>query len=562
MNENSPIIGVARTALVFKEAGAEGITAVVTSISAKTLDPEGAERLCFLGPVRFDQAVVERAKEIVLPLVDDILDALGIARRGFQVSVANLNAASAQDLKVRISGHSADAPLFLAMLSTGLQASVAQHTLCTGHIASRAGHMAMVSAIPAKLRAALADGAVEKFMYPALDRDTSMKTLSPEERGRVEAAVITARAEMQCVGVRDIGDLAADAFSDEAVVRAALREGFFRERGKADRTADPVGRAVAFLAGNHGGRFWAALERRLFAGDADGVKELLRLRAEFHLARKTYPRKFGGKLLQLIRSLPPATRRVKIVFPLLPMETCIRWSQYAKKSDHEDVALLYDAVLGKSRGALLLKETKRAKGRKAKRDRVNAALDVILSEASAEALAHKVCAPIDEARGAYVAESVTVSDDGEFEEAVAGFYLHLVRRGGLVGESADPNAVSSAAVDLAAQAFAREGGWKAALAEAVTPTRGGLRRVFDAMADHLRSEAKRKYANWVFKAALGTLGQAEQVALMATIRERLGGHLPEDVLSISAEDLARNPELVVTAYLNCIDSFSAALRVL
>ena len=100
---------------------------------------------------------------------------------------------------------------------------------------------------------------------------------------------------------------------------ASLKKGFFKNPLLIPSRETAAGRAVAFFTEGNEKRFWKVLERQMIAGRNDDAKQLLLAFARFHIGRKTYPKKLGVRLFNLIQSLPPETRRRKLDFPLLPI---------------------------------------------------------------------------------------------------------------------------------------------------------------------------------------------------------------------------------------------------
>ena len=277
---------------------------------------------------------------------------------------------------------------------------------------------------------------------------------------------------------------------------------------------------------------------------------------------RTYPCSFGGKLLQLVRSLPPAVRRLKKLFPLLSMQRCIALSQFATETDHEDVRLLHDAAFGQRLGPCPVKRTENDGAAADAGEDVRAALDALLTEIDPLHLAQTIGSPIDTARAGYTLDTATVESYDEFRDITAAFHLHLLRHTGTIGTPVHPGATADDAHALLDRAFARQGGFDGALAEACDGTRGGMRLILDAMTDQYKFEQQAKHINAVMRAALDPRDWDEKVAFMKALLERLAPHLPPDVRSEPAERFARRPEIVVRAYAKSIERLTALLRAL
>ena len=117
MNEKTAV-GQCKTVLVFQNGGSK--TAVLSTVSVRCLDANGAGTVKTAGAVQLDPQSFEHVQQIILPLVKRILVELEIQVPGFELSIANAGAASLLDTGMTISGFSADLPIFMALLSAAL----------------------------------------------------------------------------------------------------------------------------------------------------------------------------------------------------------------------------------------------------------------------------------------------------------------------------------------------------------------------------------------------------------------------------------------------------------
>ena len=551
---------VGRVKAVLIEGPHDGAGAVITNIAVLAHAASAVERVRFTGPGTFDAVAQSHIQEVILPLADRILVALQQSQRSYELSVANLGATAAINLGTRVSGFSADVPILLAILSASLGIPVEEDLVATGHVSSMHGDIAMVAGLPAKLSAALGDASIRRFVHPAFDSDASLKVLAPQQLENAEAALRTAGEKLETISVRDVGELVATVFDNEDTIMASLRRGFFDQVSPPDTPLDPVEQVLQFFTADLSRRFWAVLDRRLLAGDGGKARELLRAFTEYHLEHDRYPEECGRQLLELVRSLPPAVRRLKRLFPLLSTEEVIRLSQHADKTQHEDVPLLLDAAAGRKTSITAPRPATLQDERSPKSDEATAALDAILDEINADALAARFDDAIDDARATYRFESASLDSYDEFLEAVAAFYLHLMRHAGLAKAAVDTDAVAADAHDCLEAAFARSGGSQAAWTEVRYPRRGGLGLVFNAMTNQFKTETRNRHVRWVFKRALDARDWDARVALMAAFLHRVGPHLPPDIQSQPPERFARRYEVIVDAYVRSLDQLKALLR--
>lgn len=547
--------GRAKTVLVFGKGPAA--KAVVTAVVAKLRRKSTSSRLTVTGSVAFQPRAIEHLVDTVLPVVDGIMQLLGLPKRSFELSVVNIGAASTANLGVSVSGFSSDAPVFLALVSAGLKMPLRQDVVTTGHIASPDGEIRSVESIPAKLAAAVELPDVSRFLYPASDADSSLETLSPGARQNIADTVAEVCGRLRTIGVRDVGDLLHEITSDEARALGALRSGFFSDPGGLGQDGSIPGRVAQLLGEGNDLRFWRALESHLRAGKSGPAKLLLNTWVKYHLRCNHYPKHFGLRLSQLIGSLPQATRRIRVTFPILPAADCVALGRFAAEVDDEDVRRLFEASAGKGlvdRPAAKAPSSKQVEGDAA------AAVDAVLGEISAEALARKIGNAIDAARARYVLPHVIVGSHEEFLDTICAFYSALVWGDALVPPSASADDLAGQALALAAEAFADSGGADAAEAEARQGTAGGMRFVLDLMTDQHKARQQSLHVTRVLKEALDPLNWNARVAFMTVLLERIGPLLPEELRSAPPRRFVRQLEPIVRTYVRSVDRVGQLLR--
>ena len=549
MTGTAKSIGRAKTVLVF--GGADTAKAIVSTVVVHTRRNKKGRRLCFSGPVAFEAATIRHINDILLPIVDHILGSLGLAQKNFEISVANPGATSTSDLGVKVAGYSADVPLLLAFLSASLQMPIPEDMVTTGHIASLDGDIAAVKALSAKLTALSADKSFRCFIGPDLERDKSLEILSPAERERAGDAISAAKSKLKVITIGDIAELVQAVFTDEVVVLASLKQGFFDANGMEGADNGPLARTLCFLTARNEERFWTVLERHLLAGKKKDVKKLLGAGTRFHLKKQSYPQGMGRKLLQLVRSLPPTTRRLKTAFPLVPIKECIGLSQFARQSDYDDVRLLYDASFGPGIYPVQMTGPAKVSNKREKVNKAGADLDNVLSQIDSEYLAQNIAAPIDTARASYLVDSVTIESYEQLLDTVSAFYLHLMRHTEHVIEPANMNMIRTGALDLMERTFAGQGGLDAGLAEARDAIHGGMRFILDALTEQFKTERQINHVNRVLK---------EAFRLAHTGRP--GPFVSAEIKAIPPERLARNYEVIVRTYVESFDKVKALLRIL
>ena len=547
--------GRAKTVIVFSQG--EDSKAVISSIVVRALKKSAGNRLLFAGPAAFSTNTVNHINSIILPAADIFFNALNVPLKSFEISIVNLDVASLMDIGITISGYSADVPIFLAMLSAGLQMAIPENIVSTGHIASIDGDIRMVSSIPAKLSAAAKSKSVRTFICPAIDQDDCLDSLSPQQKSQIAGALAKAKSDLQVIGVQNVKDLLAAAFSDDQIVKASLRHNFYNSSAILLEPYTSLESATDYLLYNNENRFWAALEQDLFSGNSDSANQLLDLFAQHYISRKLYPENFGAKLLRQIRCIPPFILRRQIKFPLLSIRRCTQVSQFAQETDHEDVSLLF---LASSRQAVLYSD-KDDTGKqlpKAPKD-IEETLQSILSEINQEALLRNVARPIDAARATFLPGVATTNSFDEFDGLVTAFYVHLQRHTYRLIEPVDLNTSRSEASALLEKAFFRKGGWDAAMTEAETGVNGGIRFVLDVMTEHFKYVHQEEYLEQALKTALKPLGWEKTVSLTQAILKRLEHNLPQQVVS-QPEKYAKELKDILKTYVQSQDKLKSKLQ--
>lgn len=549
-----------KAALVFG-TGVEA-TAVLTWVVVRACAVGSGKQIRFAGPIAFVPSVQLHLQEVVFPVVDRIRTMLGLSPVTFEVSAANVGATSCHDIGIQVAGFSADASVFIAALAALLGIPVPPDVLVTGHVASLDGDITAVSALPAKLAAASTDPTVRRFLYPRFDRDASLSLLSPNELAAMEDALLEADAHGQprTFAVRDVAELIAQVFTEEDIVLANVRAGFFGASIPQTPMSDLFARVLQRLSDRIEARFWSVLEGQFQGGRGAEANELLRARVAMHIRRKEYPTDFGRKLTQLLQSLPPPVRGLGATFPLLPVRQCIELSQFAGEVDHGDVQFLFETAAGKAadsaRSPLQATPITGAQ----ERLKSSAGLDLVLDSICGNALAQRIGLPIDTARATYQLESVTTSSHHDFLRICSSFYSHLLCHVCCSAISVDPGAAVRDALDLVGQAFEREGGLSGAEAEARDATRGGLRFVLDAMTESFKRDQQSKEVRRVLKEAIDPMDWASKVTIMSELLTRLGSGLPPDLRARPVERYAKSVEALIQQYVKSVNEMGRLMR--
>jgi len=550
-------IGRTRIALIF--GGDHNRQGVLSTVTVRAQSARKGRPLVFKGPVKFAASTVSHITEVILPIVDRILHGLAVARRAFEISVANLGAAACHGLGMEVSGLSGDLPLVLAMLSAALEMPIRDDFVATGHIASAHGDIVAVRGIPAKLEAAIADRSVRRFLHGDLDKDRSLEILSPRERDAAVTATMKACNVVNAKAVHGIDELIAEAFTEEAIVVASLENGYFHEAGKTDRAGNPVARAIALLSERNDQRFWRLLQRDYSAGECERGARLLQTYAASFLRRGQYPSGFGARLLRLVCTLPPAIRRSKLEYPLLDLGRCVELVRLARPDDFTDVPVLFDAVRGKVPGDdRWLTEEKMSPPSTGTDCQL---FDALTAEIREAALVRQFDLPIDSARASFPLASSTVRSYDEFREIVEAFFVHIeCYQNPEVAVLSDLQQARKDALRLLARAFGNDGGIRGAHARARTGVDGGIRSVLDAMTERYKAEQRAQHIEVFLETAVKGMDPADQVRFARGAMERLGPMLPAELREEPPERFAHHIDQIARVYAQSVGSVEHLLR--
>ncbi len=558
MDESRQVVGRAKTVLV---SGME--RAVISDIVAhRTERRAGKRRLHFRGTVEFKDSVKRHIREMILPIVDGIVDTLGLARKNFELSAVNLGAASAVDVGLNISGFSVDVPILVAMLSAVLQVSISNDFVSTGHIASVEGDIRTVKGIPVKVEVAINDSSIKHFLYGDVEKDKSLKVLSPNEMNRSISAIMAARDSVRTEAVSGIEELIRLVFTEESIVMASLKEGFFGISIKPEQSNNSIQNVVSFLTNNNEKRLCDILQRHFINNNCGKGKEFLRAYAQFFIRRQEYPAGFGARLLQLVRSLPPAARPKKI-FPLFDEDLYIELSNLAEKSDYSDRLTLSDAVYGRNitskTNTCLVNPPPEIKMPDGDYDCI--AFDMVVSQIKERAIAEHVGIPIDSARGSFILESSIVETFEGFVDSIVAYYIHIQRYiSSSPDKATDMTMARTEAIALLQRTFRDKGGDQTAFAMARDGVKGGIRTILDALTEQYKAEKSQAYIELVFTDAIEALGWDERVRCIRGLIKRAGGSLPKEIRDEPPERFARNYKSLLRIYVKSFDNVEQLLR--
>lgn len=544
---NAGIIGQAQTVLVLGRG--DDACAAVTQLGvsvAKGLPPGTIE---VRGGCSIDPSALAHYHEVLVPLLQGIAHAVGLELPGFWLHVTNIGAASQQDRPLSIEGYSAGLSLLVACLSAWLRMPPVSGVLATGHIADVHGTVRMVGQLSAKVAAAKACAHIHGFIYPDPDSDASLDDLSPGTREAIRDAIEGAKEGLEPTPVSSVDDAVAAAFSEEALLTAALRNGYFSKNGSAH--------PLPILMANLERRYWDCLEGRLLQGLS--VSELLDARVVYAQLKGAYPAGFGLRLYQALAALPPVVRERRVIFPLLRDASVMDLLHASAEQDVRDVRRLLDAHYGDRFERTGGRSTGRPSAQPPE-DAARAELQVLLEDISADELGLRVRRPIDEARAQFTLDSVTASSVAECLDTVSALLRAMNLKLGVEGRDGQGYGTPQEALNLLERTFARQGGLKAAYAEAMEGTRGRMRLVLDAVATQYRHDQEEMYVGWVLRLALDGMAYEDRCALVLAFMDLVRPCLPPGEGPHQPERYVDDLGPLIRAYVQSMDQLRETFR--
>lgn len=548
-------MGQAATVLIVNRDGER--FAVVSKVWARVHRRLNSEFVIFKGDIKFAERVIEHIRDEVYPLADSIFKALHLPRKSFEISIIPHKSKHMNRDDLKLSGFYLDVPVLLAILSAGLRMIIPESLISAGCIVSPRGDILIGRQILEEIMKASKGNDVSTIVHPASDNKGCLEAFFKDTKGNPKTAH---GAKIQTAAIHDLTDLMQQVFSEQQIVSASLRQGFFKSAISCSDAMEPSVKAAAFLGNNNAQRFWSVYGRRISSNMSMEARVLLLEFIRFHIDRRIYPEDFGEGLHRILQSLETKVGSHQIHAPLISVSECIQLIRFTRDSEHKDVEILLTTIFEEKNRKFfqfpshseLNKGTSNAPNRNI--------LQPLLSALDQTTLARRISFPIDSARASYVMESITINRYEDFNDVIVSYYFHLLHHSGETLAPIDSIANAAEALSLLERSFATKGGLKAALAEAREGINGGLRLVLDMVTDQFKREEQEKHINCVLKSAMDPMDWETKVALMDELMRRLKHVLPPKIGSQPPERFAGQYEIIVKAYVDSINEMNFVFR--
>lgn len=538
-------------------ASAQHPPAVVTRLCALAYrgDDGDATPLQIEGGDWLDAETAERWAGALIPHVRRGLAALGIAgaqNTCWRVSLRVPDAVALSGRPCRLEGSSADAACLCVLIASALGIRTRKDTLLTGAVRIDAQRLGLVGMLPEKLLAAADDPSVRRFVHPPVDRDGS---------GAWTAEVLTAWDEarrrsdhrVRLLPCTDIRKAVCATLWRDSVVIAAIRRGLLHAstRPEAPTWAND-------LLATDEAAWLKRLDRRIHRGQKPAAQRLLEARLQDAVQRGVYPTGLGADLRGALQTVPIGRIHSRLNGKLISTRLMQDITNLAQPGDAEDLERLADAT-GHGTGHRSTASAGQAEYKTAdgpgSLSTPEENLEWLVEQRSERSTAQRIDRLLDEARLSFVVEHDGPWEAPAFIDLIASFYAHTFRHAGIT-LPANTAHLQGLAMSLVNQAFAREGGYKAAIANAQDHVHGGMRRVLDLMTDTLKAQLRA--ADTYNANALALDGRDYDKALAQA--KHLARQLPQPHKEVAPELLVNQLEPLIDATVESDNRFDRILR--
>jgi hypothetical protein len=251
-----------------------------------------------------------------------------------------------------------------------------------------------------------------------------------------------------------------------------------------------------------------------------------------------------------------------MAFPLLGARQTLGLSTRCMPEDLDDCRMLFEAVSGAFAKNAVAVSSLPATPAGETAAPAEKAVDALLAALDPESLAASIGSSIDAARPSYFCPVITAESYESFFGTITSFYVHLMRHCRQVPAFPEPDKAEADALDVLERAFAKQGGFNFAWAEARAPIQGGLRLVLDRMCEEFKHNEYVRFSSLKLRETLDSSDYATNVQLAAALMRRLAPHLPEDVRREPPERYAKHLDTIIQCYLRSREHIDALIRTL
>jgi len=440
--------------------------------------------------------------------------------------------------------------------------------LLTGAVQLEDERLGLVGCLPEKLEAAASDPAIRRFIHPPIDRDGS-GAWTPGALLRWDEACHQCDHRIKRRSCTTIAGAVKAALSPDSRIIAAIRHGLFDTLPETRTSSQTAGGATMptlpawanDLRHIDEAQWLEHLDRRIHAGRKPAAQRLLEARLERAVQTWMYPCGIGAALQASLETVPAGRRRAQLSGKLINTALMEAVMKLAGAQDHDDVKQLMAAAGhaattgGSMSGGAANLPGAGVEDLSSPEDK----LAWLIDSQRDQAVAERIEQALDNARLSFQIETAGPWEGEAFIDLIASFFAHLFRYTGQ-RVSPDRDQLAAAAMSLLDRAYARDGGYKTALANARDHTQGGLRRVLDAMTDTLKFELRRADACNAHLLAIDGRDLDASLAQTRDLIEKFGPLLPQRFRDVPPEFLVGELESLVNEAVQTGDRLTQHLR--
>lgn len=557
-------------------------------VHASRTTQEGGPVLQVVGDHWLDSLTQTRWVDTLIPHVHSALTGLGVVTPNtirWRVALRVPDAVVLSGRPCRLEGTSADAAFLALLIASAFGIRTRPTTLLTGAVQLDDERLGLVGCLPEKLDAAADDPAIRRFIHPPIDRDGS-GAWTPEALLHWDEACHQCDHRIKRRACTTIAGAVKAALSPDSRVIAAIRHGFFMTSYTAPEsptsshnTGDTQTPSIPVWAYElrqiDEARWLEHLDRRIHAGRKPASQRLLEARLEHAIQNGRYPHGIGATLRSSLETVPIGRRRAQLSGQLIGAALMDAVMDLAGTQDHDDAMQLMIATGHTHTTHGDLSENANSSSQAAVfpgspsgvlpgagvEDNASPEdkLAWLIDSQRDQAVAERIEQALDTARLSFQVQGEGPWQGEAFIDLIASFYAHLYRYTGQ-RVSPDRNQLAAAAMSLLDRAYARDGGYKTALANARDHTQGGLRRVLDAMTDTLKLELRRADTLIAHLLAIDGRDFDASLAQARSLVEKFGPLLPQKFRGVPPEFLVGELEHLVGEAVQTGDRLVQRLR--
>ena len=188
-------------------------------------------------------------------------------------------------------------------------------------------------------------------------------------------------------------------------------------------------------------------------------------------------------------------------------------------------------------------------------------IHALLSELDEKTIARKITLKHDEARRTFRLHSIKVPDYDAFSKILGDYYKHHFTNALCYGDSIVEWRATQTAREIVEEIYKKKGGnISNAIRDACDGSNGGISRILDLIAEHIKNKDVEAYINGRFSEHINTIDFDEHVEVIRQFIKYFKNYLPPDFDITCPERYAHNYKELIRAYLDGLKRTSATFN--